>query len=182
MQPISDNHPLRRLFAGMVENAFCTEVGICDPSLLEYLSDLLVNFTHVDQLNALRNAAGKRLEELAAMLALAYEEQDRSTTERDREVYRHIGDYSLFWAGLYPEQLKRIRYDSPDVLLDYVCQGKRCYAIASNLATPETEPPSTLLLHLSEEFEECIHGLGLVRRTIERTLPDGGNHGNDLVL
>ena len=36
MRPVDDNHPLRLLFAGLVENAFCSEVGICDPQLTDY--------------------------------------------------------------------------------------------------------------------------------------------------
>ena len=60
MESIRKNHPLRRLFAGLVEHTFCTEVGMCDPTLSVYLADLLVSFTHVDRLNAVRNASWAR--------------------------------------------------------------------------------------------------------------------------
>lgn len=181
MQTIGSNHPLRRLFAGLVEHAFCTEVGMCDPGLTSYVADLLVDFTHIDRLNAIRNASGKRLEQLAAMLAVASDETPVTAVERDRSMYRNIGDYTLFWAGIYPEQLKRTSRDPTDVLLDYVCQGKRSYAIVSTLAGENDAPPSSLFRQLSEEFEFCLYGLGLVRRGWEESLKASGE-GGDLVF
>lgn len=169
MESIRKNHPLRRLFAGLVEHTFCTEVGMCDPTLSVYLADLLVSFTHVDRLNAVRNAQGKRLDQIASMLAVLAEDQPNTAAERDRTMYRHIGDFTLFWAGVYPEQLKRASHDQTDALLDYVSQGKRSYAIVSELAGEDDRPPSSLFRHLSEDFENCLYGLGLVRRGWERT-------------
>ena len=65
MEAIGSNHPLRRLFAGMVEHAFCAEVGMCSPRLTSYMADLLVNFTHIDTLDIVRTAIPE-----PAMLAL----------------------------------------------------------------------------------------------------------------
>jgi hypothetical protein len=174
MEPISHKHPLRRLFTGLVEHAFCTEVGVCDPTLTDYLVDLLVDFTHVDRLNAIRNAQGKRLEQVAAMLAILTDEHPANDAERDRTMYRNIGDYTLFWAGVYPEQLKRAGHTPSDVLLDYVAQGKQSYAIVSELAHENDAPPSSLFRHLSDDFESCLFGLSLVRRGWEegRRSPD----------
>jgi len=177
MESISPNHPLRRLFTGLVEYAFCTEVGMCDPALTDYLTDLLVNFTHIDRLNAIRNVRGKRLDQIAAMLAVMSDDLPANGVERDRVMYRHIGDYTLFWAGVYPEQLKRVARDPSDVLLDYVTQGKRSYAIVSQLATEGDAPPSSLFRHLSEDFEYCLYGLGLVRRSWEEGRNSAGDRG-----
>ncbi len=177
---ISSDHPLRRLFTGLVENAFCTEVGMCDPGLTGYVADLLVSFTHVDRLNAIRNASGKRLEQIAAILAVTAEEHPASPVERDLVMYRHIGDYTLFWAGVYPEQLKRAKRHPSDVLLDYVSQGKRSYAIVSELAGENDAPPSSLFRHLSEDFEFCLYGLGLVRRGWEEAAPLTAERGDIL--
>lgn len=154
---------------------------MCDPALTEYVADLLVSFTHVDRLNAIRNAQGKRLDQIAAMLAVMADEQPASVVERDRTMYRHIGDYALFWAGVYPEQLRRsTRYPS-DVLLDYVSQGKRSYAIVSGLAREDEVPPPSLFRHLSDDFEYCLFGLGLVRRGLEQTEQTAGPRGGELL-
>lgn len=172
MEPISPHHPLRRLFSGLVEDAFCTQVGLCDPILTDYVADLLVDFTHMDRLDAVRRAQGKRLEQIAAILTVQNPECPTDAADRDRMVYRQIGDYTLFWAGVYPEQLKRASRRPSDVLLDYVAQGKKSYAIVSQLAGEDDAPPSSLFRHLSEDFEHCLYGLALVRRGWERTDPD----------
>ena len=179
MESITPDHPLRRLFAGLVEHAFCTEVGMCDPALTGYVADMLVDFTHVDRLHAVRNAQGKRLEQVAAMLALASEPGPTDTRDRDRRVYRSIGDYTLFWAGVYPEQIKRVHHQQSDVLLDYVSQGKRSYAIVAQLAGEDDRPPASLFRHLSEDFEGCLHGLALVRRSWEQADASPADLGGD---
>jgi hypothetical protein len=181
MEAIRRDHPLRRWFAGQVEQAFCTEVGMCDPHLTDYVADLMLDFTHVDQLGAIRNARGKRLEQVASMLAVMLDEQPASRAERDRKVYRRIGDFTLFWAGLFPEQLQRAAHAPSDVLLDYVQQGKRSYAIVSELADEQERPPASLFRHLSEDFEICLYGLGLVRRSWEELERRAGESGGELI-
>ncbi|RME38783.1 MAG: hypothetical protein D6788_06735 [Planctomycetota bacterium] len=170
---------MRRLFAGLVEQTFCTEVGLCDPALTSYLSDLLVDFTHVDRLSAIRRFSGQKLEHLAALLIALSDELPEDETERDRTLYRNIGDFALFWTGVYPEHLRR-EQGSRDVLHDYVDQGKRSYAIVSELVGENERPPGRLFRQLSEEFEYCAYGLGLVRREWEHTRPPHGA-GPDLV-
>jgi len=183
MMEISRDHPLRRHFAGLVEQAFCAEVGLCDPHLTDYLADLLVEFTHIDRLNTIRHARDRGLEQIAAMLALSLEDPPESDTERDRVMYRQIGDYTLFWAGVYPEQLRRSRPQRSDILLDYVTQGKRSYAIVAGLAREDDEPPSSLFRHLSEDFEFCLYGLGLVRRGFEGSpRRSSGDPGGSLLV
>jgi hypothetical protein len=173
VEAIGSNHPLRRFFTGLVEQAFCAEVGVCDPTLTDYLADVLVNFTHMERLNAIRIESGRRLEQIAMMLAMSADDKPASVADRDRAVYRNIGDYTLFWAGVYPEQLRRPRHRAGDVLLDYVSQGKRSYAIVAGLVDDHARPPSRLFRQLSEEFESCLYGLGLVRRELEETLLGG---------
>ena len=168
MESIRPDHPLRLLFCGLVENAFCTRIGVCDPKLTGYLADLLVEFTHVERYNRVRNAQDKELKQIAAMLAVQDEHASIDETERERTIYRKIGDYTLFWAGVYPEHLKRSHPCKSDVLLDYVSKGKKCYAIVSELAGEGDDPPSSMFRHLSEDFEYCLYGLGLVRRGWER--------------
>lgn len=169
MEPIRNDHPLRRLFSGLIEHAFCAEVGLCDPALTQYLVDLLVDFTHVERFSEINRAQGKRLEQIATLLAVMSDEKPQSTTERERAVYRRIGDYTLFWAGVYPEQLGSAHRGRSDVFVDYVSQGKRSYAIVSRLADDGDVPPASLFRHLSEDFESCMYGLGLVRRGWEES-------------
>ncbi len=168
---IPPDHPLRRLFAGLVEHAFYTEIGMCDPWLTKYLSDLLADFVHVDRIYALRDAGGRRIEEVAEMVTEAAFGSGVGPALRRRLIHKHVGDFTLFWTGVYPEGLKRIRSaHRKDNLIDYL-QGKRSYAIASQLTAPDDRPPAKLLRRLSENFEFCVYGLGLVRKGWERLSP-----------
>src|SRR6516165_4123204 len=87
------DHPLRRLFAGITEQTFMTELGVADAPLVDYLSLLLSRFVHIDTIFLLRNTRGQRLEEVADMLIEAEAMPRGGRTQR--EVFRHIGDFTL---------------------------------------------------------------------------------------
>lgn len=180
MKPIPEEHPLHRLFKGLVESTFCTEMGVCDPYLTDYIADLLVGFVHVDAMYVLQGAQGRPLEQIANLLEAALDCEQEANVSQGLRLHRHIGDFALFWSGLYPEFLHRQRgLAGKDQLLDYVTRGKRAYAVASDLASEDTQPPSSLLRRLSCEFEVCCHGLGLVRRGWAEIDPGaaGGSQG-----
>jgi hypothetical protein len=161
------DHPLRRLFAGLTEQTFTTTLGVADPHLVDYLSLLLSRFIHVDSVYRLRSAQGRRLEEVADMLLDAQALPPKGRTRR--EVYRHIGDFTLFWTGVYPEMLRRLRPAlCKDYFIDYCEQGKRSYFIASTFDDDPYRQEAPVLRRLSEEFELCAYGLNQVRREWDR--------------
>lgn len=165
----ADRRPAIELFfAGVAEHAFATRLGIADPPLVDYVAGLLTRFVHRDAVFAMRNLTGRRLDEVVDMLA---EAQQRIGSAR-REIHRHIGDFTLFWTGVYPEALLRLRgTDRKDYLVDYCEQGKRAYHIASTIpANDDTD--NDVLQRLSHDFEFCVQGLGEVRREWERREPN----------
>jgi hypothetical protein len=167
MVPLPPDHPLRRLFSGLTEQTFLNDLGVGDPHLIDYLSALLSRFIHLDAIYRLRNAQGKRLEEVVDMVLDAEELPPEGRTRR--EVHRHIGDFTLFWTGVYPEALKRLRsVVSKDHFIDYCEQGKRSYYIASTFKDDPYREEASVLRRLSEEFELCAYGLNQVRREWER--------------
>jgi hypothetical protein len=86
-----------------------------------------------------------------------------------REVHRHIGDFTLFWTGVYPEMLKKLRNAmQKDHFIDYCEQGKRSYYIASTFGNEALKEESDVLRRLSERFELCAFGLTKVRHEWER--------------
>jgi hypothetical protein len=101
-------------------------------------------------------------------------EADVRVGDARREVHRHIGDFTLFWTGVYPEALRRLRSPAKkDYFVDYCAQGKRAYWIASEIeAAGESDAPGELLERLSVQFEMCAYGLGQIRREWERRDPD----------
>ena len=167
----SPDHPLRRLFAGYTESAFMQTFGMADPPLVDYLSGLLSRFIHADVVHRLKNATGQPLEQVAEMVAEVAEMPHGRTA---REVHRHIGDFALFWTGLYPEALQKMR-SAPriDFFVDYCRQGKRSYYLASQFEDDDHRDECAVLRRISEHFEMCAFGLTKVREEWERDRVDG---------
>ena len=101
-RPISQSHPLHRLFRGLTESTFMDELGIGDPGLVGYVADLLARFVPSQALGKVRDASGRSVTQVFAMIA---EAESSADAERRRECHRHVGDYTLFWTGVYPEAL-----------------------------------------------------------------------------
>jgi hypothetical protein len=159
----SESHPLHRLFRGITEQTFLAELGIGDPGLVGYVANLLACFVPSASVWRLRDAQGRRLREVAAMVA---EAESAADADRRRECHRHVGDYTLFWTGVYPEALGKLRgAGGADHLIDYQQQGKRSYYLASTLGRGDEAP---VLRRLSHEFELCAFGLSRVRHEWER--------------
>ena len=157
---------LKRYFTGLAECVFQSQLGVADPPLIDYVSGLLLRFVRVDALHKVRSLSGRQMTEVAEMMV---EANERVGTAR-RAVHRHIGDFTLFWAGVYPEALRELQ--SPrrkDHFIDYCAQGKRAYLIASAIQTDDfVEAPAEVLERLSHQFEMCAYGLREVRREWER--------------
>lgn len=158
------SNPLYRYFAGITEQTFECQLGVADPPLIDYITDLLLRFMRSDAVFRVRNPSGERLQAVADMFA---EAEARVGVAR-REVHRHIGDFTLFWSGVYPETLEKPAAGVNRVH-DYHEHGKRAYYIASTIETDRTAgAPNEVLERLSEMFDVCAFGLGEVRREWER--------------
>ena len=171
MSPEHSSSPypmLRRLFGAVVERAFLHQMGVYEPGVTDYLADVLTEFAHMKHVYKVRDLQGKPLEEVADMLMQADVRLQATSFNREREVHKHIGDFTLFWGGVYPEALPRLQSRwRKDHLLDYVQQGKNSYAIAASFDYGEYRPQAPILRRLSDEFELCLYGLSLVRREID---------------
>lgn len=165
-------HPLRQLFTTVTERCFLEGLGWPDLDLTRYLAELLLDFTSIDNVYKIRDARGRRIAEVAEMLVEGDLLHRASSIDREREVHKHIGDYTLFMSGLFPEFLRRMQRErvlvSPDALLDYVQTGKRSYRIVSEFSHGTHGETAPLFRKLSENFELCVYGLGYVRAELER--------------
>ena len=162
--PISVNHPLRRLFNELVGRELPG-----DHEVSAYVADLLIDFVHVDHLYRIRDARGKRLEEVGEMLVESNPLLGASSFERERAVRKHIGDLTLFLMGMFPEYVatlprRGLRLDS---LIDYVKAGKESYRVVAAFDQFEYRHVAPLFLRLADEFEFCVHGLNRVRSDLE---------------
>jgi hypothetical protein len=168
---------LSRFFSGLCEYVFEGRLGLADPPLVDYLSTLMLQFARLDSVHRVRSLTGRPAVEVADMLI---EAENRIGLAR-RDVHRHIGDVTLFWTGVYPETLPKLRaVEKKDFFVDYCSQGKRAYYIASTIKTDRSEDtPNAVLERLSQQFEMCAYGLGEVRREWERK---GDDESRQLLL
>lgn len=163
---------LHRYLSGITENTFSVELGMADSRVIDYMVDLLLRFVHSDAIYSVRNPSGRRLEEVADMVV---EAESRSGKPR-REVHRHIGDFTLFFSGVFPEALRMLRQAGrKDQFVDYCAQGKRAYYIASTIDT-EDEDEGDVLARLSHQFELCAYGLNQVRKQWDSNEDDPLSH------
>ena len=168
---------LQRMLEGHVTSALY-EVSVVDQALITYVSDMLVRFVFMDNVHRLRGLTGRRLVEVADML----KEADARQGTACREAHRHIGDYTLFWVGVFPEALRALQAtDKRDHFIDYCAQGKRAYLVASTIPTDMPgHVPSELLERAAHDFERCAYALREARRGWEKER-DEGTHGTDLL-
>jgi hypothetical protein len=156
-----DPSDIDRFFRGVTEYAFHTRLGVVDPPLVDYVSLLLVRFLRNDAA-ARQVQAGPVTTNVATLLveAAGHPEPDEA-----REEYRHIGDVTLFWSGLYPEAVRRSTAPGrPDRLAAYRSTGKRAYRLAATLEPADADAERRLLERLAEEYDLCVEGLAEVRR------------------
>ena len=162
---LTGEEALRRLFSAHTEQTFQVELGVADPPLTDYLVNMLIRFTRSADIYRFRDAEGRRLTEVVDMLEEAQLRQSRP----QRELHRHIGDYTLFWTGLYPEALPRLQSSSQkDHLIHFEAQGRESYRIASRFEHEPFEEEAPVLKRLSEDFELCRTGLNRVREEWDR--------------
>ena len=163
-------HSLRQFFENLVWRHFTEDLRLEEPSITQYVSDLLSSFAYIKNLYQIRNAYGKQLDDVGEMLVESNPMLEATSFDRERAVRKHVGDYTLFMTGLFPEsvaksnQAKRRRLDA---YIDFVQAGKESYAIVSSFDQFEYRGEAPLFRRLSENFELCDVGLNLVKQDLE---------------
>jgi len=167
---LSNSPTLKGLFAELIQRNFTECVHLTDRDVMEYVADLLIRFSRTEQLYLIRNARGRALEDVGEMLIASNPLLDAASFDAERETRKHIGDFTLFFAGLFPEAVNqwRLRRARLDALLDYIETGKESYYIVSEFNQFEHQATAPLFKKMSEEFERCVFGLNLVKRDFER--------------
>ena len=168
---LSPDHPLRKLFRKALDFGF-RENPADKPGVNTYIEEqILCEFIHTDNLYKVKDASGKPLEDIADLLAEGDVRLNAQSFNREFEVHKHIGDYTLFMLGMFPLALARrsgrefilgrIIVPGSTLYDHYVIQGKRSYGLASEFADRE------LFLELSTNFLLYRNVLELVRIYLE---------------
>ena len=166
---VPESHPLQKLFVELVGHHYAQEIGIRDPQLVAYVAHLLTEFCDAEQLFRIRNGAGKPLSDIGEMLVESNPVYGPAPSfDREREVRKHIGDYTLFFAGMFPESINhfRLRKDRVENFVDWVKAGKESYYVVSKFEYFEYAKVAPLFASLSRNFEACVYGLNQVKNDL----------------
>src|SRR6202142_3193487 len=182
---IPESHPLRQLFQELVGRHYAEEIGIRDPEIVAYVAHLLTEFCESDQLLKIHNEADRPLTDLGEMLL----ESDpvfgpAPSFDRERQVLKHIGDFSLFFAGMFPESINhfRLRRQRTENFVDWIKAGKESYYIVSKFEHFEYAKVAPVFAQLSQRFEDCVYGLNLVKNELEVMQHPLVRAGNELIM
>jgi len=166
---VSESNPLHQFFTAVVEHNY-EELGVHSVEVQVYVATLLTEFCEVENLYKIKSADGRRLADLGEMLL----ESDpvygaASSFDRERQVRKHIGDYALFFTGMFPESLnaRRLRRSRVESLVDFVKAGKESYYIVSKFEHFEYAKVAPLFRRMSAEFETLVYGLNQVKNELE---------------
>jgi hypothetical protein len=179
MKPTPDsNHQIRLYFATALHDAIRGGLGIYELAVEEYLTNMLVCFLHVDSVYGIKDRQGRSVTAVTDMIVEGDVRLNADSFDREREVHRHVGDFLLFWSGMFPEFMPMLKSPAGrDALLDPVGQGRHSYQVAGSFEHDPYAAESRVLRRLADDFEAYQYGLGLVRAGFEgfrrQGWPDG---------
>jgi hypothetical protein len=167
---IPESHSLHSLFGELIQQHFDHDIALRDSEVQDYVVNMLTEFCEVDQVFKIRDANERPLNDVGEMLL----ETDpiygpAPSFDRERQVRKHIGDYTLFLAGMFPESINhfRLRRQRLESFVDFIKAGKESYFIVSKFDQFEYARLAPLFGKLSHEFESCVYGLNLVKGDLD---------------
>lgn len=184
MKEIPKDHPLRSLFRRATRGAFRFRPELYTENISLYFSErVLARFVHVDSIFLIRNSRGRKLAEAAGMLAEGVPPEGSRTPVDELALTQHVGDYVLFMAGVFPENLTdKGAPDEPEELLVkvgslfrpcsspldyYLLGGQAFYRRASRLMRRFSAEWAEVLKRLSKEFPGYVNVMSLIKLNLE---------------
>lgn len=165
---VPESNALQQFFQQIVGFTY-DQAGIRSDDVQNYVANLLAEFCESDTLYKIRNAEGRPLHDVGELLL----ESDpvyglAPSFDRERQVRKHIGDYALFFAGMFPESLNHVRLHRARVesVTDFVKAGKESYYIVSQFEHFEYAKVAPLFRRMSQDFEQLVYGLNQIKNDL----------------
>jgi hypothetical protein len=157
---------LYRFFRRWTGAAF-GDLGLSDAQVADYVSGVLTRFARTENLYRIRDLRGQRLTTVVDML-LEAEEHARPAAPRfdpfrEREIRRHIGDFTLFMTGILRDYVERM-----GVMDLYTREGERSYYSVYEFDSSLSIPGSELFRRLFLLFERVAGALDYMRKVYFR--------------
>lgn len=182
---IPEAEPLEQFFLELVGRRYAEEIGIRDPRIVNYVASLLAEFCDAKQLFKTINASGKPIHDVGEMLMESNPVYGPAPSfDRERQVRKHIGDYTLFFAGMFPESINRfrLRHNRLENFVDWMKAGKESYYIVSKFEYFEYAKVAPLFATLSQNFEQCVYGLNMVKNDLREMQHPIARHTDEMLM
>src|ERR1035441_135600 len=182
---IPESHPLQTLFTELIHHHFDRDIGLRDSEVQYYIVNVLTEFCEAEQMFKLRNANDRPLDDVGEMLLEADPIYGPAPSfDRERQVRKHIGDYALFLAGMFPESINhfRLRRHRLENFVEWMKAGKESYYIVSKFEHFEYAKVAPVFAHLSREFEGCVYGLNRVKNDLQEMQHPIARRGGELLM
>jgi len=158
---------LPRFFDRVIRQSF-RDLACDDPSVVQYLVDLLTRFARAEALHTVRELPTRRLHSVADSLLAIPEVWDLDAPDfnpaAEQALRRHIGDYTLFMTGVFREHVERLG------LTDYYQrEGSRAYRFLAETARTGSTGDAALFRRLSARFEHFAGALSYARKVYFRS-------------
>ena len=157
---------LYHFFLKWVGHAF-EDLQMQDFSIVQYLANVLVRFARKDALYQIKNTQGESLQTVVEMLIEADSHAHMSKPEFDpfseRNILKHIGDYTLFMTGIFREFVDRL-----GVTDFYLKQGETAYFKVYEFDKIHLKPKYEVFLRLFNSFEMLSGSLHYMKQVYFR--------------
>lgn len=145
--PRTSSSRLHRFFDWLIRRAF-QDLGIRDPTVGHYIAGLLAEFARSENLYRVRDLQGRRLQTVVELLLEATNLAELGwDLQKEREIYKHTGDYVLFMSGIFREYVERNAF-----LGYYLQEGERAYRLVFDMDI-KLHRPAHMFLELARRFE-----------------------------
>ena len=159
---------LKSFFERAIRASF-HDLAVRDDATAGYLADMLTRFARTENLFP-PGASLPRLETVVDMLldaqAVWRDDSPWFRPEHEVAVRRHIGDYTLFMTGIFPERVERVASTG-----FYIRQGKQAYHFVSEHDRAGERSTAPIYRRLADRFESYARTLDYARRVYFTDLP-----------
>ncbi|HEX9665392.1 MAG TPA: hypothetical protein VGA95_02430 [Thermodesulfobacteriota bacterium] len=149
---------LKAFFGKLVRISFF-DLGIeNEANIASYLTDLLSDFARTERLYKFRDSEGRKIQTVVEML-IKDQSESQERPEWEREIRKHIGDFTLFISGIFRDYVTNGSY-----LNYYMNEGAKSYHFVSRFDLEKGRGNPIVFSKLSRNFEFYSGALDYMRR------------------
>jgi len=156
--------PSLRVFFGRLVRVSFFDLGIEDEAnIASYLTELLSEFARTERLYRIRDSEGRQIQTVVEML-IKDRVESQEKPEWEREIRKHIGDFTLFISGIFRDYVISGSY-----LNYYMDEGSKSYQFVSRFDLERGRGNPIVFSKLSRNFEFYSGALDYMRRVYFKT-------------